>query len=114
MNYHNKKFRGRSNSENGEVSSQTVFHYFQEGIKLWGTYSGGSIIDGHLLGTVSEDGSLNFLYHHINENGELMAGQCRSIPELSSKGNIILKERWQWLTGDQSNGYSEVEEITEV
>ena len=52
MNYNGRIFRGRTNTDNGEVSGETRFHYFQEGDRLWGTYSGGSIVDGHLLGTL--------------------------------------------------------------
>ncbi|MEM7331268.1 MAG: n-acetylglutamate synthase [Chloroflexota bacterium] len=111
MNYNNRQFKGRSNSENGEVSSETIFHYFQEGSKFWGTYSGGTIIEGHLLGKVLEDHSIKFLYHHLNQDGDLLAGRCSSKPKSGEESQLVLEERWQWLTGDRSEGYSEVEEI---
>lgn len=31
----NKKFIALQNSENGEVSQQTCFHYFQQGKMIW-------------------------------------------------------------------------------
>jgi hypothetical protein len=111
MNYHNRVFRGRSNSPNGEVSGETRFHYRQDGDRLWGEYSGGSIRQGHLLGKVHPDGSLEFLYHHVNASDELMAGRCTSTPGRDESGRLVLKENWQWLTGDQSSGQSEVEEV---
>ena len=55
--------------------------------------------------------NLKIEYHHENLTGELMAGKCHSIPGQGDQGQLVLKENWQWLTGDQSSGYSEVEEI---
>jgi hypothetical protein len=111
MNYDQKTFRGQSNSPNGEVGSQTEFQYFQDGDRLSGEYSGGSIVSGHLLGTVNPDGTLDFYYHHLNSDGILMAGRCHSSPTRDVSGRIVLKESWQWLTGDRSSGQSEVVEI---
>jgi hypothetical protein len=111
MNYNNKVFRGRTNSAGGEVGAQTIFFYYQDGDRLTGTYSGGAIVHGHLIGKVLPDGRLEFLYHHVNRAGELMAGQCNSTPCEGAHGKLILKEKWQWLTGDRSTGQSEVEEV---
>ena len=35
MIYNNKIFRSVENSSSGEVSSQTLFHYWQEGDVIW-------------------------------------------------------------------------------
>lgn len=113
MNYNNRIFRGKVNSVNGEVSEATRFHYHQSGNQVWAEYSGGDIVKGHLQGKVYSDGSLEFLYHHENVNGELMAGQCKSIPNQSPDGKIVLKESWKWFTGDHSAGVSEVEEVSD-
>ena len=112
INYDGRRFRGRSNSSNGEVDATTMFRYTQLGERLTGEYAGGSVIAGQLLGIVHTDGSLEFCYHHINADGVLMAGLCHSTPSLDDSGVLCLRERWQWLTGDQSSGESEVEEIT--
>ena len=111
INYDGKIFRGRSNTPNGDVDCQTVFRYRQEGDRLSGEYSGGSVARGHLLGTVLEDGCLEFCYHHMNAEGALQAGECRSIPRRDADGTLILQEEWRWFTGDRSSGRSEVEEI---
>lgn len=111
MNYNNRIFRGRSNSKNGDVSDETRFHYQQEGDRLSGKYSGGEIATGNLLGRVYSDGKLEFVYHHLTNDGEMMAGKCVSTPGVESGGKIVLQEKWQWFTGDQSEGASEVEEI---
>jgi len=111
IDYDGKFFRGRSNSPTGEVGSTTVFEYHQTANRLWGSYSGGEVVEGHLLGTVAADGSLVFCYHHLNAAGQLMAGRCSSTPVREPNGQLVLQENWQWFTGDASAGYSEVEEI---
>ena len=104
-------FRSISNTENGEVGSDTVFHYHQEGSTVWADYAGGEIRRGHLIGSMLEDGRLEFLYHHVNTAGELSAGRCTSRPEALSDGRLRFLETWQWMTGDESSGTSIIEEI---
>ncbi|SMD44839.1 hypothetical protein SAMN00777080_3474 [Aquiflexum balticum DSM 16537] len=111
MNYHNKKFRAIENTENGESSSSTIFHYQQEGRIIDGYYSGGEIEKGFLLGKVENNGNIDMVYQHINKQGEIRTGKCKSTPYFSENGTLRLKEVWQWTNGDQSNGISEIEEI---
>jgi hypothetical protein len=109
--YNNKTFRPASNSVNGEVDTTTRFHYYQDGSIVWAEYSGGSIAKGSLIATVNEDGSLDMRYHHVNNDGELMTGKCKSIPETLEDGRLRLKETWQWTSGDESSGESVLEEV---
>lgn len=111
MNYNNKKFRPISNTENGETSSETLFHYKQIENVLTSEYSGGKIKYGHLIGLVDEDGNIEMRYHQINDKGELMTGICFSRPEKLKNGKIRLHESWEWTSGDQSKGKSIIEEI---
>lgn len=111
MNYNGKKFRTRSNSSNGETSSDTVFVYSQEGNLVKATYSGGRIKFGHLIGIVDELGNIDMRYHQLNTNDELMTGICFSRPELLANGKIVLHETWQWTSGENSKGTSIIEEM---
>ncbi len=111
MNYHDKKFRPVSNTENGETSEETIFHYQQEGNILTCSYSGGQIVVGQLIGLVDREGNIDMRYHQVNRKGELMTGICHSKPELLSDGRIRLHETWQWTSGDLSKGNSVLEEI---
>lgn len=111
MNYHNKKFKPITNSDNGEVTTDTIFHYKQENDILTCEYGGGQIIKGHLIGIVDEQGNIDMRYHQVNHKGELMTGVCRSKPEIMSNGKLRLIESWQWTSGDKSEGYSILEEI---
>jgi len=110
MNYHNRRFRPVSNTENGDTSAETVFLYQQHGAILSAEYSGGRIVSGHLLGLVDAEGAIEMRYHQINSDGQLMTGVCQSTPELLADGRIRLHERWRWTSGDGSEGTSILEE----
>jgi len=111
INYDNRAFKSVSNSESGEVSGETVFHYHQKEDLVWAEYAGGAIVFGSLIAKVLADNSLEMRYQHLNRKGELMSGKCRSTPEVLSDGRIRLREKWQWTSGDFSEGESVVEEI---
>ena len=111
MNYDNKTFRPTSNTENGETSSETVFHYKQLGNILTSEYKGGKIIQGHLIGIVSGEGQIDMRYHQVNSSGEIMTGICKSIPEILPNGKIRLHENWEWTSSDKSKGNSIIEEV---
>lgn len=111
INYDNRRFVPVTNSESGEVSGETVFHYRQKNAVVWATYKGGAIKFGTLVARVSETNELEMRYSHVNETGELMTGICHSTPEVLPDGRIRLYEKWQWTSGDHSEGESVVEEI---
>ena len=106
-----KAFRSVSNTDNGDVGADTVFHYRQTADIVKADYSGGSIVAGHLLARVMANGQLDMRYHHLNDQGEFMLGRCLSTPERLADGRLRFKEKWQWLSGDMSSGYSEIEEV---
>ena len=110
MNYNDKKFRPISNTENGETSSETLFHYKQVGNILISEYSGGKIKYGHLIGMVDKSGNIEMRYHQVNDQDELMTGICISTPEILENGKIRLHENWEWTSGNKSKGTSIVEE----
>ncbi len=111
ISYNNKRFKAISNTENGETSLETIFVYHQHENILTATYSGGKILQGHLIGLVDGKGNIDMRYHQINSKGELMAGICKSTPEVLKNGKIRLHEVWQWTSGDLSSGTSTIEEI---
>ncbi len=111
FNYDNRKFKAVSISDNGEVSSEMIFHYKQKGSILSCSYEGENIQIGCLLGLVDEFGCINMSYHQVNRSGELMAGVCKSTPELFEGSKIRLHEEWQWTIGDKSKGNSILEEV---
>lgn len=106
-----KIFVSASNTENGDVEVGMLFYYRQKGNIVSAEYRGGSIVRGQLLAQVLNNGQLDMRYHHLNNKGEFMLGKCLSTPEVLPDGRLRFKESWQWLSGDMSSGYSEIEEI---
>ena len=111
IHYHGKSFRSVSNTDNGEVSADTVFHYQQQGDIVTATYAGGGILSGNLIAKVGADGALDMRYQHLNQAQEFMTGRCHSTPEVMPNGKLRLHERWQWTSGDGSSGESTIEEV---
>ena len=105
-----KIFQSIENSENGEVSSETIFHYHQNNEIVSADYKGGNIRKGHLLGKCL-NGNLEFTYQHINIEGNLMLGQCISTLSVLPDGRYKYHENWQWINGDKSKGTSQIIEI---
>jgi len=110
LNYNGKTFRPIETSENSETSNDTVFKYKQNGNVLTSNYSGVNIKQGHLIGIVYEDGTIEMRYHQVNSDGNLMTGICYSTPEILPNGKIRLHEKWKWTSGDKSEGESIIEE----
>ncbi|WP_299458805.1 n-acetylglutamate synthase [uncultured Microscilla sp.] len=111
MNYHNKQFRSVNNTDNGEVSSETLFRYQQSGDIITASYEGGQIKQGNLIGKVNAQGQIEMRYQHLNQQMEFMTGRCVSTPEVLPNGKIRLHEKWQWTSGDCSEGESIIEEV---
>lgn len=109
FNYHQKRFQAVVNLDSGEVSAETVFHYFQEGDLLWADYAGGAIRKGNIIGRVAADGVITMRYQHVNMEGEIRSGSCISTPERLPSGLIRLLEKWQWTEGPA--GSSVIEEL---
>lgn len=110
INLNNRKFKSLFNSDNGEVSDSTIFHYHQENKIIWAEYSGGDILKGFLIGKIANL-SLEFTYQHLNQTLEIMTGKCKSQIEVKEDGKIQLFEDWEWTCRDFSKGTSKLIEV---
>lgn len=110
-NLNNRKFSSVANTDNGDVGSQTVFYYRQQGELVWAEYSGGSIRRGNLIARWIEENVLEMRYQHISTDDEFKTGRCLSRPEVLPDGRLRMHEEWQWTSGDGSLGTSIIEEI---
>lgn len=111
INYHNRFFRTVVNDAAGDLDGFTLFHYRQEGHRVWAEYSGGPILQGLQLASMDEDGVLTMAYHHMTRSGEIKAGQCVSRPEILPDGRMRLYESWSLDTGGGGKGTSVIEEV---
>lgn len=109
IHYAGRLFRAVALDGEGDVSAETVFRYDQRGDTLLGSYSGGDVDFGSIVGRVLPDGSLTFLYHHRTKGGALRSGSCESTPAVLPNGKVRLHERWEWHGG--GSGTSVLEEL---
>ncbi|WP_288233722.1 n-acetylglutamate synthase [uncultured Haemophilus sp.] len=96
INLNHKTFVAVSNSDHGEVSQQTTFHYFQQEKMIWAEYAGGEIVKGFLIGKWINDTQIEFTYQHLNQALENRLGSCLTT-FLIENGKLIGNEQWQWL-----------------
>ena len=109
---HGKRFVTTGN-EHGVSGADTVFEYATDGDRIRGTYRGGRIADGHLVGKVTGADSIELLFHCVTTDGELMAGASRGRVSRNARGLVELHFDWEWLTDDRSGGQSSYVELHE-
>lgn len=110
---HNKRMRPRINSANGQVDESTLFHYYQEGDYVWGTYSGGSVERGVLIGKMNAKRNILFHYLQIEKDGTLGQGFSNSSTEYLNNGRLALYEDWEWTGNRSGSGTAIIEEVEE-
>ena len=110
MNLDDKKFITTGN-KSGLSSDETVFHYFQKGKVITGTYKGGAIQEGFIVGKQTSENSIELLFQCLTTEGELKAGESKGTVSENPKGKLELQFDWNWLNGDLSGGKSEYVEI---
>lgn len=113
MNLNGKRFMSVSNTENGEVGSDTLFRYFEDSGVVWAEYSGGAIVRGNMIGKrVSED-KLDLRYQHLSRDGKIKTGICHSTLIKTGSGQVRILEKWKWTCDDFSEGESELAEVAD-
>lgn len=100
---------GVANDDAGEVSPETTFQFEQEGKRVYATYSGGDIVDGHLVGTF--DGTQwDVRYVQLNEDGETATGHSVGAVERLDDGRLRVEDEWVWESKPGA-GESVLEEV---
>lgn len=105
INFNNKTFYLVENSENGQVNSETIFEYKQQGNLVTADYSGGSILYGKIIALL-EGNYLNMLYQCVTNKNELMAGKAKAFISFNENNKIKLALNWEWLGDDKEKGTS--------
>lgn len=95
----------------GVSGADTVFEYHVDGDQIRGTYAGGRVVTGYVVGKVTGADTIATLYQCITTEGELMAGWGRGRVSRNDDGLVELFFEWAWFTGDQSGGTSAYVEI---
>ena len=100
---------GVANDEDGEVSGDTKFRFEQTGNRLSARYSGGPIVEGHLVGTI-EGTQWEIRYVQLNESGESASGHSVGEVALLEDGRVRVEDAWEWESKPGA-GESVLEEI---
>jgi hypothetical protein len=108
IDYDGRRFRPADGHghEDGRVAV-----YRQAGDLLWGEFGGGRARHGSLSGTCAPDGSLDFAYCMVLDDGGIVSGRCRSTPTVLPDDRIRLHETWERYSPVPGRGESAIEEI---
>jgi hypothetical protein len=108
IDYDGRRFRAAGH---GPGAGAPVASYRQRGDLLWAEFAGGAVRRGSLTGLRRHDDTIEFTYTMVLTDGSVLAGHCRSTPEVLPDGRIRLHERWQRYGPHAATGTSELEEI---
>jgi len=100
---------GVTNTDDGEVSGDTKFHFEQDGERIYAHYGGGDVVDGHLVGTV-EGNQWDIRYTQINRNHETATGHSVGVIEVLKDGRLRVEDEWEWES-QRGSGETVLEEI---
>jgi hypothetical protein len=108
IDYDGRRFRSTAH---GPDADAPIALYRQEGDLLWAEFSGSDVRRGSLSGLSAGDGTLQFTYTMVLADGEIVAGRCRSTPEVLPDGRIRLHEQWERYGPRASSGVSQLDEV---
>lgn len=87
--------------------------YRQDGDLLWAEIPpGGHLRRGSLAGRCADDGTLDFAYCMVFDDGTVVSGRCHSTPvPLPGGGGIRLREEWERYGPGGGTGVSFLDEV---
>jgi hypothetical protein len=84
--------------------------YHREDDLVWAEFhAGGRLRSGRLVGHLQPDGSIKAAYCLLMATGELVSGECLSVPEFDAQGNIQVTDHFR--RADGTTGISRIEQI---
>ena len=93
-------------NDHGTSSNETVFHYRQKGHTITGSYQGGLIAEGQIVGKQTAENEIALLFQCLTTEGELKTGESKGIVTQGNDGKLRINFEWCWLNGDRSGGTS--------
>lgn len=111
---HDCRFVTRGNPH-GRSGADTVFEYFvAEPDVITGTYRGGEIRAGQLVGRITGPDAIELRFQCITTAGELLSGLSQGRVSREPTGLLCLDFEWAWLSGDEGGGTSSYVELPAV
>ena len=105
------KMNAVETDENGVIGRETIFTFAQKDNFVKADYSGGKIIQGYLVGILTEE-SFTFRYCQLEEGGCLNGGisNCTVRTSESSLLQIIEEFQWESREGGGKNVLQEIKQ----
>lgn len=94
----NIEMRAISTSDDSEVSQSTIIRFQQQGRIIAGSYSGGPIIYGFLVGKFTDRLRGEFRYVQIGDDGLIDSGKSTFVLEVSGHEVARLIECYEWTS----------------
>ena len=109
-----RTLRLTANSGGVARAGETLFTFRQSGSVFWGSYTGGHIVRGVLLGQHEDGthGAAHFRFQQIDAAGVYRAGAATTRIERDARGRIVMHDRWHYTAGGEGSGEAVLEEIT--
>jgi len=104
-------YDGRRFRPEGEAGP--VLTYRQGGNLLWAEIPAGrGVRRGSLAGLCSADGTFDYAYCMVLDDGAVVAGRCHGTPiRRRGGGGIRIREEWERLSPEAAAGVSYLEEV---
>ena len=104
--YHERHFRP-------EGETGPVVTCWQDGDLLWAEIgAGGDVRRGSLAGRVASDGTFDFAYCLVLDDGEVVSGRCHGTPlRRRGGGGIRIRAEWERYGPKAATGVSYAEEV---
>jgi hypothetical protein len=83
-------------AQTGVVNHETIFHFSQDGDRVFAEYQGGKIQRGFLVGKLTADNRLAFTYCQMQKDGKLDNGVSDCELAKNEDGKLVLIERFEW------------------
>ncbi|TWD83533.1 hypothetical protein FB561_4697 [Kribbella amoyensis] len=84
--------------------------YHREDDLVWAEFfAGGRLRSGRLVGHLQADGSIKAAYCLLMATGDLVSGECLSVPEVDARGNLRIADHFR--RSDGTTGISYIEQI---
>jgi len=106
INYDGRRFQPTGHGPDAPITT-----YRQDGDLLWADLFGGKVRRGALCGRCDGEGVLDFTYSMVLKDGRVIAGHCRSTPEVLADGRIRLHEAWERYGPYAEAGVGELGEV---
>jgi GNAT superfamily N-acetyltransferase len=95
-NFHKKQFKVVVNDGvDVEVTTETIFHFYQNEALIYAEYKGGKVKYGEIFGFIEND-TVRFYYSQTNLEGGKNQGSSKDEIKILPNKKLQLLDKWEW------------------